>query len=145
MKESKTYSKPINSKRNVLLSILFMFTFALHGQSKLELLTIKCNKRSETEMFKFVQNEKIRLMNENKDLINLNIYISWQVIGSDCKTILTDAEQQDNIYLLTGQYAFKCTYFADGEFVNTIYFTNDFTAKAKSILDDFVISEFEQK
>jgi hypothetical protein len=115
---------------------LNLFSFS---QTKLDLITTKCNKMAEIEM--------VKIENVNEKDLNLESKTGaiWRVIPTDCKTVITNANLFENIYQIEGQYIYKILVYTNNELLTTNTQIKYFTAKAKAVLDDFVVNEFITK
>lgn len=123
--------------KKIITFFLLLCSIYIQGQSKLEKLNSRLNISSNNEMRKIVKQESASMSLKKNE--------SWVFEGFDCVSIIKDIKQNDNVYIINGEYSFKLKVFVDEKYLLSDLWTRKFEATAKEVLDDFIITEFTTK
>lgn len=126
--------------KKTLLVLTCLFSLTIYSQSRLQKITDKCNEIASAKLKKDWSDWAILLDQEvppppfdNEPTI---------VVCSEFKTNVTDIKQTNVLYAITGECTYKIEIYRGKRLRRSSYNSDKFTANAKEMLDDWIITDF---
>lgn len=125
--------------KKTLLVLTCLFSLTIYSQSRLQKITDKCNEIAATKLKKEWSDWAILHDREVPPPFDNG---PTTMVCSEFKTNVTDIKQTNVLYAITGECTYKVEMYHGKRLGISSYNSDKFTANAKEMLDDWIITDF---